>query len=367
MKKSKKIVRLIVVILVICIGFIFIFKSKYSNDVTIKKWDNIYNESNIKFFYGEKDDEKIKILKDMYSIEEKLEGEKDKVKKAIKISEILNEIITFDDVPNTKGINGFDILKEKNGAKKASARDLGIIYRDFLESVGYTSRLGEFRRTDAKLSKQSSYYIVEFWSKEANKWIMIDFIDRGYFDKEGFPCSALELLDGDIRNLNYTGKSDRSDYIPMLKKSLYTYTISIDNTTDMQKSNSYVTYIKNESDITFKFKGSYIVPTIFTQNKDLINKNPIDTLVSSDEKAYLVLMKKQEKTSLENEQENSSFVVGAFKDGKIMDEYYIKEKDSGFRKVKKYSDILLTKGDNLIELSIDGENVVSSIEIDYKK
>lgn len=367
MKKFKKWIRLIIIILLISIGFAFIFKTKYSDDVTVKDWDNIYNENNITFFYGEKDDEKIKILKDMYSIEEKLDNEKDKIKKAIKVSEILNEIITFDDVPNTKGINAYDILKEKNGAKKASARDLGIIYRDFLESVGYTARLGEFRRTDAKLSKQSSYYVVEFWSKEDNKWIMIDFIDRGYFDKEGFPCSAMELLDMDIRNLNYTGNSDRSDYIPMLKKSLYTYTISIDNTTDMKKSNSYITYVKNESDITFKFKGSYIAPTIFTQKKDLMNKNPIDTAIKNDEKAYIVLMKKQDKTSLEEEKENNSFVIGAFKDGKIMDEYYIKENDSGFRKVKKYSDILLTEGDNLIELSLDGENVVSSIEIDYKK
>ncbi|MCR1949505.1 hypothetical protein NSA50_00360 [Clostridium sp. DSM 100503] len=365
MRKFKKIIMSIIFILVIII--IFIFKSKYSNDVTVKKWDNIYNENNITFFYEEKDDEKIKILKDMYNTEEKLDGEKDKIKKAIRISEILNEIITFDDVPNTKGINGYDILKEKNGAKKASARDLGIIYRDFLESVGYTARLGEFRRTDAKLSKQNSYYVVEFWSKEDNKWIMIDFIDRGYFDKEGFYCSAVELLDEDVRNLNYTGNSDRRNYIPMLKKSLYTYTISIDNTTDMKKSNSYVTYVKNTSDITFKFKGSYITPTIFTQNKDLMSKNPIDTTVNSDEKAYIILMKKQEQTSLEDKNENNSFVIGAFKDGKILDEYYIKEKDSGFRKVKKYSDILLTKGDNLIELSLDGENVVSSIEIDYKK
>lgn len=367
MGKVKRTIKLLVVGLIISVGFVFIFKMKYSNSVTIKKWDNIYNENNITFFYAEKEDEKIKILKQMYSIEEKLEGEKDKIQKAIKTSEILNEIITFDDISNTKGINGYDILKEKNGAKKASARDLGIIYRDFLESLGYIARLGEFRRTDVKLSKQSSYYVVEFWSKEDNKWIMIDFIDRGYFDKEGFPCSAMELIEEDIRNLNYKGNSDRRDYIPMLKKSLYTYTISIDNSTDMKKSNTNLTYVKNENDITLKFKGNYIAPTIFTQNKDLMNKNPIDKAIKNDKKAYIVLMKKQDKTSLEEETENNSYIIGAFKDGKIMDEYYIKENENGFRKVKKYSDTLLTKGDNLIELSLDGEDVVSSIEIDFRQ
>ncbi|WP_411168149.1 hypothetical protein ACH36K_13565 [Clostridium sp. MB05] len=366
MKKLKKVIRSVVIISIIILGVILIVKFNNGNDVTVKKWDNVYNENNIMFFYGNKDDDKIKVLKEMYNLESEISKEGDNLKKAIKVSEVLNSIITFDDVANSKAINGYDILKEKNGAKKASARDLGIIYRDFLQSVGFTARLGEFKRTNVKDSKQTSYYVVEYWSKKDNKWIMIDFIDRGYFDKEGFPCSAMELLDVDIRNLNYTGISNRSDYIPMLKKSLYTYTISIDNTTDMKKSNSYITYVKDINDIIFRFKGNYIPPTIFTQNKELMNKNPIDNSIGVDEKAYIILMKKQEEAENKDKKEES-FVVGAFKDGRIMGEYYIREKGSEFRKVKNYSDILLTKGNNIIELSLDGENVISSIEIDYKK
>lgn len=40
-------------------------------------------------------------------------------------------------------------------------------------------------------NKEKLYYVVEFWSKEYNKWVMIDFIDKRYFDNEGFPCSVM--------------------------------------------------------------------------------------------------------------------------------------------------------------------------------
>ena len=58
-----------------------------------------------------------------------------------------------------------------------------------------------------------------------------------------------------------------------------------------------------------------------------------------------------------------SFIVGAFKDGKILDEYYLKENDNEYRKVNKYTDILFNEGDNIISLSLDGEKTVSSIEV----
>ena len=363
-RKTKKIINFILVLLIIIIGVAFIFRNKYKEGLTVKSWDNIYNENNISFFYSNIEDEKIKIMKQTNNVGEKVKDEKDVLKKALKAIDVLNEIITFDDISSTNRINGFDILKDKGASKKASARDLGLIYRDVLESIGYTARLGEFKRINTSFNKEKSYYIVEYWSKEYNKWIMIDFIDKGYFDNQGFPCSAMDLLDIDIRNLNYTGNTDRSDYIPMLKKALYTYTISIDNTTDMAKSNSYITYVKDKKDIALTFKGSYLPPTIFTENKDLMNKNPIEESTSKDEKAYIILMKKQEGSS-DGKDGKESFIIGAFKDGKIIDDYYIRENDGEFVNVKKYKDISLAKGSNIIELSLNGKDVMNKIEMNF--
>lgn len=365
MRRVNKVFRVILVSLIIVIGFIFVYSFKYKQGLSVKVWENIYNENNIKFFYSDENDIKINILKKTNNVAEKVGNEKDKLKKAINVITILNEVITFDDIQSTKRVNGVDILKDKADSKKASARDLGIIYRDVLQSLGYTARVGEFKRINTSFNKEKSYYVVEYWSKEYNKWIMIDFIDKGYFDNNGFPCSAMELLKTDIRNLNYTGKTDRKDYIPTLKKVLYTYTINIDNTAEMSNSNTYITYIKDKKDITLKFKDVYLPPTIFTENEELMNKNPIEEIKSQDEKAYIVLMKKQEESS-NNKESNEFFILGAFKDGKILDEYYIRENNGEFIKVKKYKDVKLTEGSNIIELSLNGADVTSKIEISFK-
>lgn len=364
MRRFKRGTKVILILSIIVIGFVFIYSNKYKQGLSVKSWDNIYNENNIKFFYSASDDKKISILKQTNNVEEKVGNEKDMLKKAIDVATVINEIITFDDIQSTNRINGFDILKDKADSKKASARDLGIIYRDVLQSLGYTARLGEYKRMNTSINKEKSYYVVEYWSKEFNKWVMIDFIDKGYFDNNGFPCSAMEILNSDIRNLNYTGKTNRSDYIPMLKKVLYTYTISIDNTTDMLKSNTYITYIKNKDDITIKFKGNDLPPTIFTENEELMNNNPIEEIKGKDEKAYIVLMKKQEDSS--SKENNESFIIGAFKEGKILDEYYIRENNGEFTKVKKYKDISFSKGSNTIELSLNGADVISRIEVSFK-
>ena len=91
-----------------------------------------------------------------------------------------------------------------------------------------------------------------------------------------------------------------------------------------------------------------------------MNKNPIEEIKSEDEKAYIVLMKKQE---YNNKESNESFILGAFKDGKILDEYYIRENNGEFIKVK---DVKLTEGSNIIELSLNGADVTSKIEVSFK-
>lgn len=366
MSKKTKLARGILILILIIGGIALIYKNKNIMKVSVKQWNNIYNENNLIFFYADSNDEKIKILNELYNIGNEVSGESDSLNKAIKVSEVLEGIIAFDDVQNSKSINGFDIIKEKNGLKKASARDVAIIYRDFLESVGLTARVGEFRRTNTQPKNQKSYYVVEFWSKNDNKWVMVDFIEHGYFDNKGFPCSATEVLNSEIKSLNYTGKSDRNEYIQKLKKVLYNYTVAIDNTTNMSKSNSYLTYIKSEKDITLIFKGKFLPPTIFTENEELINKNPMDLTVDSDEKPYIILMKKQQENTTEEVLENS-FIVGAFKSGSIIDKFYLRINNGSFEEMNSYGNLELEEGVNTIEISLNGENTLNNIEIEYKK
>lgn len=362
MKKKKGILKNIILIVLIIVGILFFIRNTDKSKLEIKKWNNIYNENNINIYYGDSENSKIKALDDVYRVKEISATEEKELDKVLKVVDILNEVVEFDDVLNSKKINAFDILEEKSTLKKASQRDMAIITRDLLLTIDIKARVGEFKKIKKNSNEGVGYYIIEYWSYEYNKWVMIDFRDKGYMEKDGIPLSAIEIISSLDKSITYVGKTKSRQYIKEFKKLLNTYTINIDNSTKMEKSNSYVTYVKDKKYINIKLKDKYIPPTVFTENEELFNRSPLDTEIGVDEKAYIILMKK-EGTEVKSE----DYIVGAFKDGMIMDKYYIRENNGDFREVTKYTEFKLENGNNILELSIDGENTIASIEIEYIK
>lgn len=365
MKKVKKAL-LLIMFIAACAGLYFkVFASNKGTKVI--EWDNIYNEGNLTFFYEDKDSisekKKLKNLDETYNVSGLIKEEATELRKVIKTTEILNTILEYDDVKDSLNNNGYDILKEKGVKKKSSARDMAITERDLLLSVGYISRVGEFRKKNPQFENSPNYYIVEYWSNEYNKWVMVDFLDKGYLEKDNVPLSAIEVLGSDVKELTYVGSSTQNEYRKKIKKYLNSYTIAIDNTLLSKKSNSNVTYINDSKDIDIIIKGNYIYPTIFTQNKDLFNIKPGVEATGKDSRAYLILMKKP----VSGKEENLTFVVGAFKDGSVIDQCYIKINDGAFENVKMYKEFELKKGENTIELSMNGSEVISTIKIKMDK
>lgn len=366
MKKKGRVLKVSLLILIIIAGFLYLIGSKSEKSkLEVKQWNNIYNENNINIYYGDSENAKIKALDNVYRVKELAGNEDGEINKALKVVDIVNTIVEFDDVLNSKRINGFDILEEKAKLKKVSQRDMAIITRDLLVTMNMKARVGEFKKINRKSNEYKSYYVVEYWSEEHNKWVMIDFRDRGYMEKDKVPCSAIEILSNLDKTINYVGKTKSKEYIKSFKKVRDTYTINIDNSTNMEKSNSYITYIKDSKHINIKFNNKYIPPTVFTENEELFNKSPEHNEIGKDEKAYIILMKKDSSKDSEM-QDNENYIIGGFKDGKIMDKYYIRENNGEFIEVKKYAELNLVNGNNLLEISIDKENVLSFIEVEYK-
>lgn len=359
-KKGKKNIwkYIILIILIVGVGILFL-NSNEKVKLQVKSWDNIYNENNIKMYYGESDDKKIKQLDEVYGVQELVLDEESEINKVLKVIDIVNRIVEFDDVLNSQKVNGYDILHEKGELKKVSQIDMSIIARDLILSTGIKARNGEYKST-----KGNSYFVVEYWSNEYDKWIMIDFRDRGYITNKGVPCSSIEIINYPNKNMKYIGKVSSKQYIKELKKTSDTYSISIDNSVNKEKSNSYITYVKDKKYIDINNNNQYIPPTIFTENEELFKVNPSSDKIGVDEKLYMILMKK------ENEKDDSGsvtgkYIVGGFKDSKIVDKYFIKHNNSEFISVKKYYDLELVEGNNTIEISLDGINVSGSIELEY--
>ena len=142
---------------------------------------------------------------------------------------------------------------------------MAYIERDMLLVSGFISRIGEFRKEEPQFEDMPSYFVVEYWSQEYKKWIMIDFRDQGYFEKENNPLSAIEITDEKLKDLTYIGNDTQNNYRKKLSEYLSSYTIAIDNTLPMEHSNSYITYCKGTKNIDLKKRFRNLLNLLFLQ------------------------------------------------------------------------------------------------------
>lgn len=354
----------VVIGIVALIGIIgaFIYFNGNKEKFKVELWDNIYNEDNIEFFYENSESEKIESLEKSYGIKSIVGSEYREIDKAIKSISILNAIVTLDDVANSKYKNGYDILREKNGQKKISDKDLGIVYRDIIYSWGAPARIGIFRGYKGFFKEDIEYRVVEYWDKQFEKWIAIDYTNKCYFKKDNIPLSGIELLNYNIEECEVVGEVDESQIRKLYNKINKSYTINIDNTFEQKLSNVSITYIKNVKNIELIHNEKYLPSTIYTTEKSLFEKTSMNNKISNDENAYLVFMKK-EVPEIEKAEYVNTFIIGAFKDGKILEEYYLSVNEDGFQKINKYKEVNFEMGQNIVSLSLDGENVINTVGI----
>lgn len=367
MKRGKRILKIFLLAAVLAFIFYYFIINENNKKYYVITWDNIYNENNLRFFYEDNKDILISSLNKVYKVDQIVDSEKDIHEKVLKIIDLLHNIVEYDNVNDSNYNNAYTILQQGNTIKKVSQKDMAIIARDLILTQGIPCRIGEFRSEIGPTKKEQNYYIVEYWNEEFNKWIMIDFMDRGYFINKKIPCSAIEVLEYKVEDFSYIGQSEKKEYLKHISGLLESYTIAIDNTIGRKMSNCLLTYLyKDTSNITLEFKGIFTEPTIFTQNKYLFSKNPYDKQIEQDEKAYLVIMKINDlqfsNSNNKSKDINDKVVIGAFKDGKIIDQYYLKINDGEYELVEKYKEYDFLD-DNNIQLSLDGITDIATIEI----
>lgn len=369
-----------VILLLIIVGLVLFYFLSYGKDrgLRIVKWNNFYEGKSIELFYEPLRkslslNEKLLRLGNLYKVSEIASKEDSEINKVLKTTEILKTIISPDDVVNTKYVNGYDILRSKGESKKVSKRDSAIILRDLILNLGYESRIGVFRKENPQFETSSEYYVVEYWSPKFNKWIMVDYMSGTIPFKDKEPQGSTDLLSSKgLSKVDFIDiKGEEGDMkIRNFKKYLSSYSIPIDNTLNRKYSNSYICYVTSDKDVDFIASGSYIPPTIFTKNKELLDKSPFGEKEKDDSKAYLIFMKK----SFENKQEDNKsddeknkekyeFVIDAFKNGSVIKDYYLNINGKGFEKIEDYKTYTFEEGVNTIELSLNGKDVESSVEI----
>lgn len=368
---AKKIIKTLLLLTIVgVVGILFMYNYKNNTrDIEVTKWDNIYNEDNIDFYYDDNKNETIIKLESTYKVNSIVNKEKKEINKVLKTVEILNSISECDDVKDSELIDGYSILKNIGKSKKVSDREMAVIERDLLLASGFNARVGEYRKSIPDKYDNSSYYVVEYYSKEYKKWVLIDYKNRAYLSKDGKPVSAIDLIGEKLDGFKYNGRTSYKIFKDSIKKYLSSYTIAIDNTLTMKKSNSYITYISSNKDIDLlKNKKTFVSPTIYTSKKNLFTKEPGNDKINEDKKTYLILQKKQDKNENKpNDKDNKkdySYIIGAFNSSKVINNYFIRINGGPWKQVNNYYyEYSLEKGNNKIELSLNEKDILSTIQI----
>lgn len=343
--------------------------SSYDYNVKVTNWENLYEGNNIHFYYLNKDDPKLIDLKNKYDFEQVVNEGSNEIEKTIALIKWLNRRAEVKPSAMEAKKSVDEMLMGLQSNKVISLQDYNIILEEALSSVGIIARTGELRTSNnLKIKNNSSYSVLEVWSKVHGKWVMVDGTIESFMSREGIPISAVELVKSNTDGITVENVKEASKYLKGISQYLYTYTIKIDNSRGEQyKSNSFIEFVKDKQYIQLETLKGYIQPTIFVMKDDVFNINPeiVYQNDNSDKIPNIIFAKRNIKDDTED---YVKFTVGAFINSYMVEDYYISINGKEYVPVKNYYDLSLPVGKTSISISLDGKAPIRTVELEkYKK
>lgn len=343
--------------------------SSYDYNVKVTNWENLYEGNNIHFYYLNKDDPKLIDLKNKYDFEQVVNEGSNEIEKTIALIKWLNRRAEVKPSAMEAKKSVDEMLMGLQSNKVISLQDYNIILEEALSSVGIIARTGELRTSNnLKIKNNSSYSVLEVWSKVHGKWVMVDGTIESFMSREGIPLSAVELVKSSTDGITVENVKEASKYLKGISQYLYTYTIKIDNSRGEQyKSNSFIEFVKDKQYIQLETLKGYIQPTIFVMKDDVFNINPeiVYQNDNSDKIPNIIFAKRNIKDDTED---YVKFTVGAFINSYMVEDYYISINGKEYVPVKNYYDLSLPVGITSISISLDGKAPIRTVELEkYKK
>jgi hypothetical protein len=362
-------IKIFVFVLIVSASVFTGCKTKESDKgLFVTKWNNIYDGSNIHFYYEDFKSSNVQEIARRYKLSEVVGDSQDEFEKGLKLQGWLHSKLEFQKGSVSTKQDAISILEELETAKKASDREFAIVFSQAASSLGIYVRRGELRvKSSEKNSGFDLLKVCEVWSDKHNKWILIDIVNNVYMSDKNIPLGAVEVLNNGLTNVEIVGAKDVKKYIKEMSKYFYSYSIEVDNTIyGVKKSNSQITYLKPGETPQVKTKAGYLPPTIYVNNEALFHKSPkIEYIDDKSDKLQTVILMK--KTINDTNQQQEAMVGGVFKNSSMVATYYLSLNGSQWMKIDKYFDYDLQIGTNNIRISEDGQNVLREIILEYRK
>jgi len=370
----RKLIKISIFLLIIIIGFmigIYLKEKEKTVGLNVNKWDNIYNEGNLKLYYGANDKVILNEIKSKYKVDEIVVGADTELDKAIKLMEWTRSNMKFKenskDIEDSRGI--FDILEDKSTKKEYSEKEISIVFNELAHSIGIISRIGELGKFEKYTnSEKSQFTICEIWSTKLNKWIMIDPSNGVYITYNKTPLSATEIIDKGLDSLEVISVDNIKKYNKKMGKYFQIYTMKIDNTIYSTKnSNSYLCYLSEGKNEGISVNVFLKHPIIFTNNKKVFEMSPKEEGKNlNKDKLPTMIFSNGNSSTVKDKDVKMQFLGGVFKDSTMVDKYYISINNGTFNPVNNYFNLDIKSGFNSIKLSEDGKKVLREVIFEYK-
>lgn len=369
--RRKRHIRIIILILV-SFGFIIGLRLKGNAKVIglqVNKWDNIYEEKNIKLYYNNSNKEILEEINNKYNLDKIINESKDELDKSLKILNWINDNMKYKN--NIKVItdnkSSLDILEDLGKKDAYSDEEICIVFNDFALSTGMISRIGKLIASkEEKVKIKDNISVCEIWSTKYNKWIMIDPSNNNYILKNDIPMSAIEVINNNLEELSVIGEKSESKYKKDIIKYLEAYSIKIDNGVyGIGKSNSYICYSKNINVDNIPINVNLNYPTIFLNNSYLFELSPKEEKIESNDKIATIIFSNKASDKAIDKNIKMELVAGVFKNSTMVNKYYISIDNGPFKEENKYFVVKIKEGINIIKLSEDGKTTVREIVFEY--
>jgi hypothetical protein len=365
--------RIVIILILLVIGFAIGMRMKETAKIIglkVNKWDNIYEEKNIKLYYNNSDKQVLTEISEKYSLDKIISGSTDELDKSIKILSWINNKMKYKSDIKSNGDNKgtFDILGNESKKDSYSDEEISIVFNELALAAGITSRIGTLTASNEEKNKvKDSINICEIWSDKYNKWIMIDPSNGNYILEKDIPMSAVEVIDSNLDNLKVIGRKSESKYKKDIVKYLQAYTIKIDNGIyGIGKSNSYICYSKDISTNKIPISLNLNQPTIFLNDTYLFNLSPKkDYKVENIDKIPTIIFSNKGGTKSKDENVKMELVAGVFKNSSMVEKYYISINNGPYKEENKYFTIEIKSGINTIKLSEDGKTTLREIVFEH--
>jgi len=359
---------LIFVIITVAIVFLnFKVRTDLSNKeegLKVTKWDNFYNGDNIHFYYLNPQNENLTKLKTKYALNKIIDNKADQLDNSIKIMNFINQRVKAQRTSMSSDKNASEIMEVAFAGNEISDNDYTTMYEECLASIGINARRGVLRSTDKKVKGKSYFNVCEIWSDKYNKWVMIDGVNGCYMREKETPLGAVEIINKGIGKVEIALLKDTNKYIKNMSNYYESYSISVDNNKYGElKSNSKITYLKEQKLPKIETKEGFIEPTIFVNSPQVFKISPkLQYVNTGKEKVPTLILAKRD---LKNDtKEVANFTIGAFMNSYMLSNYFISFNGSDYVKVDTFLELQIVKGINTIKLSQDGKTLTREVIIE---